>query len=188
MLTICEGLDKTGKSTFIRQHVGNMYHEITEVCGFDILNPERKISVLEQLSSIDETVILPAIGLHSDSTDETPFETMMKCIELSKHCDLYLDRSYISEVVYGRVFRGKSRINDAQFTTLLMKLHELPHIILYFKRTLDMTYRNALDNHDLFEDYKKLTLVRNEYAKVMTTLKRFNLNVYEITMTIRGGK
>lgn len=185
MITICEGLDKCGKSTFIET--------ITTIkdahfCWCSDIFSGKPISVLDACldSARKYTMPVKEIALHFGANDAKPFDSFMKCLELSRYCHVYLDRSFISELVYGRIFREKSRISFEEEQTIINELKRTPHCILYFKRRLSQEYFDALDKTDVFENSKSNTIrLNDEYNRVMRKYSKAGLNIYEISFDIK---
>lgn len=189
MLTICEGLDKCGKSTYIRNHVEAIFDANATFCA-DITRPAGNgqyapLSTLDMLYST--TRPLPStIGLHFGSDDIEPFVSVMKCLNLSHRTHIFLDRSFISELAYGRVYRETSRLSLAEEQTIINELKRTPHEILYFRRKLDTKYFKELSGEDEFErDREKIIKVNDEYNRIMRQYSKAGLNVYEISFNVK---
>lgn len=189
MITICEGLDKCGKSTFIANRVGTIFEANAPFCA-DICKPlgDGKYAAMTTLDMLTATnrVLPHSIGLHFDDKDERPFISFMDCLRLSYRTDVYLDRSFISELVYGRVFRESSRISIEEEQTIINELKRTPHEILYFRRKLDTKYFSELSGEDDYEkEREKIIKVNDEYNRVMRQYSKAGLNVYEISFSIK---
>jgi len=185
MITICEGLDKCGKSTFISTKA--IIKDANTCWSRDIFTG-KPVSVLDNClaSIVNKPQAVFELALHFGSDDEKPFESFMKCLELSKYCHLYLDRSFISELVYGRIFRGKTRLTLEEEQIIINELKRTPHEILYFKRRLSEEYFAALDKTDKFENNRENTMKLNdEFNRIMRKYSKAGLNVYEISFDIK---
>ena len=189
MITICEGLDKCGKSTFITNRVGTIFEANAPFCA-DICKPlgDGKYAPLSTLDMLATTnrVLPKEIGLHFGDDDKYPFTSFMTCLRLSYKTNVYLDRSFISELVYGRVFREKSRITLDEEQIIINELKRTPHEILYFRRKLDAKYFNELSSEDNYEkEREKIIKVNDEYNRVMRQYSKAGLNVYEISFNVK---
>jgi thymidylate kinase len=159
MLYIIEGPDKCGKSTFIEKNDINIYCE-----GIDEFKTQSKF--------INRHI---KIGVHFDATDKDPIESLKICAAMSQFCDVYMDRSWISEMVYGVVYRGETTITPKDEKYILWLLKETPHIIYYFDTPIAEP-----DTVDFFEsDEDKMKLVRFRYAQIIARYSDC-LNVYNV--------
>lgn len=181
MLYICEGLDKCGKSTFIQNALGINDYSFEAFDGIHTILGHR--TMLDELFEKRDAFEDKNISIHLDSRDEDPYNTMIKILIISDICTVYLDRSFISDIVYGRVFRDGSKLSITQEQELINRLSEKEHCILYFKRKLDQLYFNSLDKNDDFEKCKEsIFKLDKEYRRVMRKYYAQGLNIWEITM------
>lgn len=192
MLIICEGLDKCGKSTFIKKNCGIIY-EANNIWCADITKPlpdggYEGLTTIDMLLSRIESYkpILDKVGLHFGPEDK-PFESFEKCLSISHFTDVYMDRSFISELVYGRVYRNSCKISLEQEMQLIKKCLDHDVLILYFRRKLDTAYFKSLDINDGYENNREAILKCNkEYNKIMRKFKKAGVRVYEISETIHS--
>ena len=184
MLYICEGLDKCGKSEYI-DRLGLVTEEANELIEIGNIT----MTKLEWYKTIRQSSHLPKrLALHFGADDTNPFESFKSAYELSKYTDLYLDRSFISEMVYGVVYRQHSNLSLEQLATIQQVLLHCDHCILYFTRKLDSNYFNSLDIKDNFESKADAIKECNKfYRRHMTAFKKLGLNVYEITFQVKRG-
>ena len=159
MLYIIEGPDKCGKSTFIKRNDIDIWCEGIE-------DFQQKISTLTHFSKI---------AVHFDANDKDPVRSLGLCIQTAMIHDVYMDRSWISEMVYGVVYRGEMNIKPIDEGYILWLLQKHPHIIYYFDKPIAET-----DNKDIFEkDAEKMELVKVRYNQIIARYKH-TLNIYEM--------
>jgi thymidylate kinase len=163
MLYIIEGPDKCGKSTFIDRQ------DITHHCeGIDEF-----IHLTKHLNSDYR------IAIHFSSNDITPLESLRMCCAFSHICDIFMDRSWISDMVYGPVYRGEIRLEPRDEQYIIGMLQETPHIVYYFDKQIAQS-----DESDMFEqDKEKVQLVKFRYRQIMGRYKR-TLNIYKVEAMI----
>lgn len=162
MLYIIEGPDKCGKSTFIDKQITHKCEGIIELLAIsNSLNTGDKVSV------------------HFDDTDKDPVESLKICAALSLICDIYMDRSWISDCVYGPVYRGEYRFEPRDRQYIVGLLQNTPHIVYYF----DTQIANS-DTGDKYEqDVEKIELVKFRYKQIMSEYKD-TLNIYKVVALI----
>lgn len=162
MLYIIEGPDKCGKSTFMEKNIDIYCEGIDEfTTQSKFINRHRKI------------------GVHFDATDKDPVESLKTCAAMSQICDVYMDRSWISEMVYGVVYRGEMNITPKDEKYILWLLKETPHIIYYFDKPIA-----EIDNEDIFEkDAEKMALVKVRYNQIVARYKD-TLNIYKMEVVL----
>lgn len=185
MLIICEGPDKCGKSTFVEESADGEVYEAYDLYKSDHVNITH-LTILDywyaratiEVMSISKDTVL---RLHLGPEDTTPYITMMKCIEISKQCTVILDRSFISELVYGPIYRNKLRITEYEIERLIDELSKIPHRILFFQR--DYIELEEYDPHDEYEnDQEKAQLVRQAYNILLSMLQgSTNLRLYKMS-------
>ena len=93
------------------------------------------------------------------------------------------DRIFISEVAYGNVFRGYSRLDTEEVTYLLKLLSIKGCIILYLKENIE-TMMNRLSSaagHQIFSPEQLIDLTE-EYDKCMRRASEY-LPVYEVSLS-----
>lgn len=115
--------------------------------------------------------------LHADKDTDCKIQ-LQKAIDLHlQGQDVILDRSFISEICYGPVYRKCSKYNDVDIHDFVIKLISFPVTILYFDRPLS---RCHFDTEDEFEcNVRALAKVKKLYAKWMKFFARY-LFVYRI--------
>lgn len=157
MLYIVEGPDKCGKSTFIRnQGIDNWYE------GIEDINNR-----LELASN--------KVCVHFDANDKNPIASLDYCTYLSTIMDVYMDRSWISEIVYGSVYRGGHKFSPAQIAEIRALMMSTPHIVYYFDHQIAKN-----DDTDIYEqDDDKVMEVKRMYDWVMFDFHDV-LNIYRV--------
>lgn len=89
-----------------------------------------------------------------------------------------LDRSFLSEMCYGPVYRGEMRITPAKFMQICKALKGIDYCILYFSRPEGQ--HEEYDANDEFEkEPDKLAMVEARYKDYIARYKN-RFNIYEI--------
>lgn len=163
MLYIIEGPDKCGKSTFIERNNIDIFCE-----GIN--------EFIRNSKYIDSNT---KIAVHFGADDKNPVESLKICAAMSQICDVFMDRSWISEMVYGVVYRGEMNITPKDEKYILGLLKETPHIIYYFD-----TQIATGNSEDFFEkDSSKMQLVKTRYKQIIDRYKKA-LNIYRMEAMI----
>lgn len=159
MLYIIEGPDKCGKSTFIKRH--GITHSFEGIEEFT-----------KAAKYLDNRC---AVAIHFGADDKSPIESLRICAAFSHICDIYMDRSWISELVYGSVYRGEINITPKDEKYIIGLLQDTPHIVYYFDEQIADS-----DTDDIFEkDAEKVKLVKLRYEQWMNKYKS-KLTIYRI--------
>lgn len=118
-----------------------------------------------------------ATVLHADKYTNCRIQ-LQKAINLHlQGQDVILDRSFISELCYGPVYRKHCVYSNEDIHDFVTKLIPLPVIILYFDRPIS---RCHFDTEDEFEfSVRALAKVKRLYVKWMKFFARY-LSVYRI--------
>jgi thymidylate kinase len=186
MLIICEGVDNCGKSTFIERTARTCIYEAHNAWGADITKRHEDgsydvITTIDALFNARGQLDCP-IALHFDSRDTNPYISFCKCLELSKYTTVYMDRSWISDIAYGRVYRNGAHINQYFENDIVEALKTVPHLILHFKRPMNAKYFSTIGETDQFTENKDLLIkVSKEYDSIMRKYKKKGLNVYTVS-------
>lgn len=85
---------------------------------------------------------------------------------------IVFDRFFLSELVYGQILRGGTRINKFEQQNLLKLMAEKGFIILHLKDD-SQTLQNRLNDKEHSKVLENFTELINEYEKVMTEAKTF---------------
>lgn len=159
---IVEGLDNTGKSTYI---------------------DKLKEHLLSSENLQDNDVMIfhfnPIIGRTNEEsanlTDEyniAAVESILNCMRKDKHKYIILDRSWISEYVYGQIYRGRNSDD------ILQKIKDLNEYLTYY-----IGYNNVFLNMFLVkdpnfviknEDGDSLSIGNDQYKKIEKEINLFN--------------
>jgi len=118
------------------------------------------------------------IKYHFDYDEETDdlFEkynnVLLKNInDLNK---MVFDRSFISEMVYGPVLRGKSRLSEDEFKNLLISYHEQGCKIVFMTASKEtLLSRREDDSNDLLIINEYYEQQNDQYRKVMELSKTY---------------
>lgn len=118
-----------------------------------------------------------AIVKHSTKDDDA-LEVLKEYVPISEKQTVILDRSFLSEMCYGPVYRGEMNMTPAKLMQITRLLSKVPHILLYFSRP--ETEKRDFDPTDEFEsDIEKLKLVEKCYKEYIARYKK-RFNIYEI--------
>ena len=159
MLYIIEGIDKCGKSTFIDKNGIDIYCEGIE-------------EFVRAAKGITKGM---KVAVHFSSNDIDPVGSLRICSAFSHICDIYMDRSWISDMTYGPVYRGEFRLEPRDEQYIIGLLQETPHVIYYFDKQI-----GEADTEDIYEkDQEKIDLVKFRYRQIMAKYKTI-LNVYRV--------
>ena len=135
--------------------------------------------ILEGLDKTGKTTFAKkfnnAVYLHSDK-DTNTISMLDHAIKLSKNKLVILDRSFMSEIAYGTVFRKQIRFDKYQLNDMIKKLQEIPHIVFYFNRAISEC---KFEDNEFESNTAKLTRVKYLYNNFIATYKD-KLNIYEV--------
>lgn len=159
---IVEGLDNTGKSTYInklKEHLLSSENlQDNDVMIFHF-NPIIGRTNEESANLTDEYNIAAA-------------ESILNCMRKDKHKYIILDRSWISEYVYGQIYRGRNSDD------ILQKIKDLNEYLTYY-----IGYNNVFLNMFLVkdpnfviknEDGDSLSIGNDQYKKIEKEINLFN--------------
>ena len=120
----------------------------------------------------------PNVVIKHSTKDDDAVKVIEKYAAIAEEQTVVLDRSFLSEMCYGPVYRGEMRITPAKLMKITKMLNRVPHIILYFSRPADEIKK--YDSDDEFEcDAEKLMLVEKRYKDYIARYKN-RFNIYEI--------
>lgn len=138
--------------------------------------------ILEGLDKSGKTTFAKTFGddaiyFHSDSETDTMkmFRQAYKA-SLKDDKPVILDRSFMSEIAYGKAYRDNVKISQTDIETIVERLIAIPHVILYFKRPLS---KCKFDDNQFESDTTKLTYTSYLYRETIEKLKHY-LNIYEV--------
>ncbi|MFC1612768.1 hypothetical protein ACFL23_00360 [Patescibacteria group bacterium] len=80
------------------------------------------------------------------------------------------DRSFVSEIVYGRLFRNKSRLTKKHIKLLLKKLKEQNSVFIYLYAPLDSLLERDHDKNKLISSYSSLM---ERYERVINFVAQY---------------
>ena len=115
---------------------------------------------------------------HCDKNDDAT-TVLLNAVSVAETGKLViLDRSFLSEMCYGPVYRGEMRITPAKLMKITRALKQIDYCILYFScPSYDKT---KFDSKDEFEkDFDKLMMVKKRYEDHIARFKN-RFNIYEI--------
>lgn len=120
----------------------------------------------------------PNIVIKHSTKEDDAVEVLKKYASIAIEHTVVLDRSFLSEMTYGPVYRGVMSITPAKLMKITKILNNTPHIILYFSRPANEI--KDYDSNDEFErDIEKLMLVEKRYKDYIARYKN-RFNIYEI--------
>lgn len=128
-------------------------------------------------STVTEKLISMGFShLHYDY-DKSTNDLMTKYISVIKNENisrLVADRSFFSELVYGKVLRGGSRINEQQFIELLKLYSEIDTKVIYLTSDKNILLdRRQDDKRDLEMLSNYYDRLNQEYEKIMNETARY---------------
>ena len=141
--------------------------------------------ILEGCDGVGKTTIvnkLKDLGYKSLHFDFDPTLSIKQKYErilgTSYDSPIVLDRSFISEMVYGPINRGGSRLSDSDFQDLLSLINKRGGRIVYLQATPETIYQRILLRGD--KDKKELNLdkikqICIQYNRVMSTVNTCNV-------------
>jgi thymidylate kinase len=93
------------------------------------------------------------------------FEYADKLFDLA-YFPVIIDRTFISEEIYGPVFRGTSRLSIQHSSTLLTDLKASRHVVVNFRPPLDTVLENFTQSQDaqMLKDPAHLVQVYHRYS------------------------
>ena len=115
---------------------------------------------------------------HCDKNDDVT-NVLLNAASTAKTGNLViLDRSFLSEMCYGPVYRGEMHVTSAKLMKITRALKQIDYCILYFSRP---SYdKDEFDSKDEFEkDFDKLMMVKKSYEDYIARFKN-RFNIYEI--------
>lgn len=138
--------------------------------------------ILEGLDKCGKTTFAQKLGpnvvIKHSTKDDDAVEVLKKYAPIAEEQVVVLDRSFLSEMCYGPVYRGEMRITPAKLMKITKILNKIPYVILYFSRPDNET--KCYDKNDEFEsDTEKLLLVEKRYKDYIARYKN-RFNIYEI--------
>lgn len=149
--------------------------------------------ILEGIDGAGKTTVADYLNQNGYSTYHFTYDKKNKNIE-DKYINLLdeetqnmvLDRSFVSELVYGPVLRHSCKLNREQLEKILTRYKQVNPIVLYFKANKeDILQRRIKDE----KDYQMLTInydaLNNRYEKVIRVISKY-LNVIEINTSERS--
>ena len=120
----------------------------------------------------------PGVVIKHSTKDDDALEVLKKYVPIALEQTVVLDRSFLSEMCYGPVYRNEMRITPAKFMKIKKLLLSVPHILLYFTRPDEES--KQYDTDDEFEKHPdKLLLVKKRYADYIAKYRN-TFNIYEI--------
>ena len=137
--------------------------------------------ILEGLDKCGKTTFAKKLGncvLKHSTKDDDALAVLKKYVNIADEQLVVLDRSFLSEMTYGQVYRGVNTITAAKLMQIKRILSKIPHIILYFYRP-----NNEIANYDANDEFEsepdKLMKVKALYEKYITMYKN-TFNIYKI--------
>lgn len=138
--------------------------------------------ILEGIDKCGKSTFAQKLGpnavIKHSTKDDDAIEVLKKYIPIANEQTVVLDRSFLSEMTYGPVYRGEMNITPAKLMKITKLVNSVPHIILYFSRPANEKHK--YDINDEFEkEPEKLVLVEKKYKEWISRLKN-RFNIYEI--------
>lgn len=137
--------------------------------------------ILEGLDKCGKTTFARKLGncvVKHSTKDDNAVTVLKKYAGIADEQLVVLDRSFLSEMTYGQVYRGVNTITPAKLMQIKRILSKVPHVILYFYRPDGEV--SDYDANDEFErEPDKLMKVKALYEKYIATYKN-TFNIYKI--------
>ena len=130
--------------------------------------------ILEGLDKCGKTTFANRFAEHAEiihsTKDDDPVIVLSNAVKLAASKLVILDRSFLSEMCYGPVYRGEMTIMPAKMMKITKLLKSIEHCILYFSRPDGS--KVEYDYSDEFEQFPdKLKLV--ETKSVSSFIKKY---------------
>ena len=125
---------------------------------------------------------------HHFDYDIKNMDLMSKYMRILKEdtTSLVLDRSFISEMVYGPVLRGKSKIDLKDYTELLKAYKQVNTSIIYLTATKeDLLFRRAGDVNDYNTIVRYYDLLNKQYDSIMRYSEDY-IDVYQYDTSLES--
>lgn len=138
--------------------------------------------ILEGLDKCGKTTFANRFAEHAEiihsTKDDDPVIVLSNAVKLAASKLVILDRSFLSEMCYGPVYRGEMTITPAKMMKITKLLKSIEHCILYFSRPDGSKVEyDYLDEFEQFPD--KLKLVEKRYRQYISMYKN-RFNIYEV--------
>lgn len=138
--------------------------------------------ILEGLDKCGKTTFAQKLGpnvtIKHCTKDDDMVAVLRKYAAIAEEQTVVLDRNFLSEMTYGPVYRGVSKITPARLMQIKKILSHVPHVILYFSRPENESAE--YDESDEFEsEPDKLKLVKKRYEDYINKYRN-TFNIYEI--------
>ncbi len=151
--------------------------------------------ILEGIDGSGKTTIAEELKKNGFKSHHFGYDDSNKSLE-QKYLDvlkqdtsrMVMDRSFISELVYGPVLRGCSRLDREQVINLLKQYKKAGAVIVYLKANKeDILARRAEDGKDLEMLKKYYDDLNSKYDTAMWIASRF-ISVEELNTSILSKK
>ncbi len=144
--------------------------------------------IVEGIDGTGKTTLVKKLELNGfykfhfdyDKKTQDLYEKYLNILSLENIEKYVFDRSFISEVVYGPVFRGRSRLSDGQLISLAKKYSGKNCILIYLKASKETLLKRQLDdNKDYFNIKNFYKDLDKFYEKAIGLLKK-HINTFSI--------
>ena len=120
--------------------------------------------------------------------DVKNMDLMIKYMRILKEDtgSLVLDRSFISEMVYGPVLRGKSKIDLEEYTKLLMAYKQVDTSVIYLTASIEtLIARRLSDISDYNTIMQYYDLLNKQYDSIMRYSENY-IDVYQYNTSLEN--
>lgn len=140
--------------------------------------------IIEGIDGVGKTTLveyLQSYGMKKyhfdyDSKNMDLFTKYMKVL-LEDNCELVLDRSFISEMVYGPVIRNKCKLSIEDYTKLLVAYKNTGAKIIYLTAPKDVLLKRRNDEKS---DYEIITNYYEELNKKYDEIMEYSFNFIDV--------
>lgn len=121
-----------------------------------------------------------------DPENKDLFTKYSKILDVPNSQNLILDRSFISEFVYGTVLRGVSRLNESQIRMLAQKYARKDGKVIYLVASYNtLLKRRSKENKDLKTLQKHYKELNNSYEYIMKSLQN-SIKIYKFNTDLKS--
>ncbi len=125
-------------------------------------------------TTLVNTLVQKGFSKHHFDYDVKNMDLVSKYLKVLKnnHQNLVIDRSFISEMVYGPVLRGKSKLTLEDYKKLLFAYKKVNTKIIYLKASKEVLLLrkgNEIDDYNMIKQYYKA--LNTQYNNIMNYSK-----------------
>lgn len=138
--------------------------------------------ILEGLDKCGKSTFANLLKLQIPDIEVIHFDKNSKMMQTMLNWDMskqvIFDRSFISEICYGPVYRNKCKYTVPQIMQAFEFLRNKNAVIMYFKRDMCTVEFNTADEFEA--NFNHLKKVKDNYEVCMQIAKAYKIPVYEV--------